>query len=160
GDHVLDECAGGSVHGASQLVFALSLDIDLLLAGVEGHADHCRKRPFQLALGPADVDLLSGEVDFDRPGHADRLFSDSRHRTPSRLVNRADQFAAQLMLAALPVAHDPAARRHDRDTHAIEHPRYFVPAHVLAAAGLGLALDLTQQDLSAGAVFQVDPQDA
>src|SRR5712692_3161377 len=76
----------------------------------------------------------------------------------SPLPDEGEDFPAHAMLLGLPVGHQAARRRDDRDAEPAEHPRQVVPACVDPQAWLGDSLDPGDRALSRRAVLQRDHQ--
>ncbi len=62
--------------------------------------------------------------------------------TYASLVNREQQFAAEVLFLGLMAGHDAAGGGDDGDAHAAEHAGDFLGADILAAARLADAGDL------------------
>src|SRR5512140_1433548 len=72
------------------------------------------------------------------------------------LPDRADQLAADLLLAGLAVRHHALGRRQDRDPHAVQHAGDRAGRDVPAQAGPRDALDVADRGLAVGAVLEED----
>src|SRR5512137_3150700 len=72
------------------------------------------------------------------------------------LPNRADQLAADLLLAGLAVDHQSLAGGQDGDAEAVEDARDVVGGHVATQAGLADPLDVADGRLAVRAVLQDD----
>src|SRR5262245_66366511 len=71
-------------------------------------------------------------------------------------IHQRQHFASDLLGLGAAVAEDALGRAQDLDAHAAENGLQVLVAHVLAAARLAHAIDLGDQPLAVGAVFQVE----
>src|SRR4051794_23536245 len=72
------------------------------------------------------------------------------------LADGAQQLATDVRLARPPVAHHAAARAHDADAHAVEHPGEVLHLAVHAPPGLALAIERVNDALAVAGVLELD----
>ena len=130
GDHVGDQRA---LEAVQRTVAARVVDaLDEQPVVVARHGDAADERVVELALRALHGDAAAVDRDVDAARDRDRLLSDARHGAP--LPDLAEDFAADLALARLPVGEQAHVRGEDRDAHAAEHARHAVGLRVDAQA--------------------------
>src|SRR5581483_9841026 len=118
-----------------------------------------------LPLGPSTRSLPPSSATLTPPGMATGCLPIRDMVIPysfvseRRLVDGAEQLAAQALGAGLAVAHDAAAGAEDGDAQAVEDGAQVLVAVVEAATGLAGAGDAADDALALGAVLEEDAQD-
>src|SRR5207248_1104017 len=116
----------------------------------------------------SDLRLTDGDGFFSDTTHDSHLrfaIADLRFVSQSQIANRkskislahrAQQFAADVLLAGAAIAHHAFARGHNRDAHAVEHRGQLAHAAIHAAAGLAGAVDRVDHLFAGHRVLELD----
>ncbi|MCY1177508.1 hypothetical protein D9M73_178190 [compost metagenome] len=153
-DHVVDQSAGGTGHGASLLIAIASSETQLtsFFNDLNGRVDV----QFESALGTLHRKLLACEFYFDTGWQLNGVLSDARHAYPP-LEHSAKNFAADTGSARSTISHHTLVGGDDRHTETATNFWQIIDGLVLTQAWTANALHFFD-NRTAFEVLQLDGQ--